>query len=104
MRSFSKLIIAKFLNERANFFIKKFAFNVNDGYHQLFKNFNGNIMLAIQNLHLPDTDGNWDKKREAERVIGNLIEKIVAYGDQETCRNILTNFDLYNTLRKEKVT
>lgn len=104
MKKFSKLIIGKFLNEMKNFLVKKTFINENDGTHQLLKDFNGNLIIAINNLHLPDTDENWDKKREAETLIYGIINKIVDYGKVEICKILLTNFDLYEALKKEKVT
>jgi hypothetical protein len=103
MKKFSKLIIGKFLNEMVSFLLKKNKIVENDGTHQLLKDFNGNLIIAIKNLHLPDTDENWDKKREAETLVYGIINKILDYGKVEMSKILLTNFDLYEVLRKEKL-
>ena len=97
-RKFSKGIIAKFLYSMSNFLIKKNKFDNNSGTFQLKKHFNDNLIIAINDLKLSNSDENWDKRKQAEEYIYSIINTIVDYGKKEMCNILLTNFDLNDTL------
>jgi len=97
-KRFSKNMIAKFIYCFRLSIINKFKIDYKDGTHQLEKHFNKKLIVAINNINLPDNNENWDKIRDAERKIHEVIDSIIAYGKKEMCEIIMQEYDLYDNV------